>query len=69
MNDIKYTYFLTYDSLDMHYKVWETVNPPDGFQKKQAKELVMRFINKEQAINHYENLGIKLLDFRKNKDE
>jgi|TARA_R110000744_G_scaffold323212_1_gene429097 hypothetical protein len=53
----------------MHYKVWETVSSPDGFQKKQAKELVMRFINKEQAINHYENLGIKLLDLRKNKDE
>ena len=53
--DNKYSYFLIYDAPDMHYQVWEK----DDLKK--AVNIVMRFTNKEQAIDHYKNLGIKLL--------
>jgi len=51
----KYSYFLIYDLLDMHYQVWEKDD------EEKAVNIVMRFTNKEQAIEHYKNIGIKLL--------
>ena len=48
-------YLLAYELLDMHYQVWEKDD------KEKTIELIMRFINKDQAIGYFSNLGITLL--------
>ncbi|MAH45825.1 hypothetical protein CMI37_08335 [Candidatus Pacearchaeota archaeon] len=48
-------YLLAYELLDMHYQVWEKDD------KEKTIELIMRFINKDQAVDYFSDLGITLL--------
>jgi len=49
-------YILVYDSLDMHYQVWEKDD------QEKSIEIVMRFTNKDQAMDYFDDLGITLLN-------
>ena len=49
-------YILVYDSLDMHYQVWEKDD------QEKSIEIVMRFTHKDQAIDYFDDLGITLLN-------
>lgn len=49
-------YILVYDRLDMHYQVWEKDD------QEKSIEIVMRFTNKDQAMEYFDDLGITLLN-------
>ena len=48
-------YLLAYEALDMHYQVWEKDD------QEKTITLVMRFMDKDQAIDYFSDLGITLL--------
>ena len=49
-------YILKYEPEDLHWQVWE-LNEVTG-----DLSIQMRFVNKDQAIEYFDNLNIKLID-------
>ena len=49
-------YILKYEPQDLHWQVWE-FNEVTG-----ELSLQIRFVNKDQAIDYFDNLNIKLID-------
>jgi len=57
-------YAICFNNKDMHYQVWIKNDWGENVTDEDLKEieLLMRFVNKDQAIGYFDNLGIELKD-------